>query len=95
MTPRHDFRAPNVMYCIFIDSHSPVSQICVPKNQTITGSFFISLSLVEIEKHYNIQRPKTGPRGLRLLHDALPKLFRKKECMNRAVSTCQVNQVST
>ena len=31
MIPRHDFRDPKVMYCIFFDSSGPVCQICVPK----------------------------------------------------------------
>ena len=49
MIPQHGFRAPKVMYCIFFDSHGPVCQICVPKNQTITGSFYINQCLAEVE----------------------------------------------
>ena len=30
MIPRHDFRDPKVMYCIFFDSSGPVCQICLP-----------------------------------------------------------------
>ena len=86
MVPRHDFRPPKVMYCIFFDSHGPVCQICVPKNQTITGSFYINQCISEVEKHNNNQRPKTGTRGLRLSHDnARPHKTRivkeKLDCM--------------
>ena len=82
MIPRHDFRNPKVMYCIFFDSYGPVCQICVPKNTTITGSFYLNECLSEVEKFYHNRRPRTGTRGLRLLHDnARPhktKLVREK-----------------
>ena len=82
MIPRHDFRDPKVMYCIFFDSSGPVCQICVPKYQTITGSFYINQCLSEVEKFYHNRRPRTGTRGLRILHDnARPhktKLVREK-----------------
>ena len=50
MIPRHDFRAPKVIYCIIFDSLGPVCQIYLPKNQTITGSFYINQCLAEVEK---------------------------------------------
>ncbi|KAI6650686.1 Transposase [Oopsacas minuta] len=82
MIPRHDFRDPKVMYCIFFDSNGPVCQICVPKYQTITGSFYTNECLTEVEKFYQNRRPRTGTRGLRILHDnARPhktKLVREK-----------------
>ena len=82
MIPRHHFRNPKVMYCIFFDSYGPVCQICVPKNTTITGSFYMSECLSEVEKFYHNRRRRTGTRGLRLLYDnARPhktKLVREK-----------------
>ncbi|KAI6655315.1 hypothetical protein LOD99_2150 [Oopsacas minuta] len=69
MIPRHDFRDPKVMYCIFFYSNGPVCQICVPKYQTITGSFYTNECLTEVEKLYQNRRPRTGTRGLRMLHD--------------------------
>ena len=39
MIPRHDFRNPKVMYCIFFDSYGPVYQICVPKNTLLLDHF--------------------------------------------------------
>ena len=68
MIPRHDFRNPKVMYCIFFSS-GPVCQICVPNNTTITGSIYMSECLCEVEKFYHNRRPRTGTRGLRLLND--------------------------
>ena len=80
--PRHDFREPKVMYCIFFDSNGTVCQICVPKYQTITGFFYTNECLSEVEKLYQNRRPRTGTRGLRILHDnARPnktKLVREK-----------------
>ena len=69
MIPRHDFRNPKVMYCIFFYSYGPVCQICVPKDTTITGSFCLNECLSEVEKFYHNRRPGTVTRALRLLHD--------------------------
>ncbi|KAI6653077.1 Transposase [Oopsacas minuta] len=59
-----------------------VCQICVPKYQTIPGSFYTNECLPEVEKFYQNRRPRTGTRGLRILHDnARPhktKLVREK-----------------
>ncbi|KAI6649014.1 Transposase [Oopsacas minuta] len=67
MIPRHDFRDP---------------KICIPKYQTIAGSFNTNECLTEVEKLYQNRRPRTGTRGLRILHDnARPhktKLVREK-----------------
>ncbi|KAI6658295.1 Transposase [Oopsacas minuta] len=47
----------------------PVAQISVPKGQTLTGQFYADVVLPEVEKHYLKRRPKTGTRGLKILHD--------------------------
>ena len=82
MISQNDFRNPKVMYCIFFDSSGPVCQICVPKDTTITGSFYLNDCLFEVEKFYHDRRPRTGTRGLRLLHNSArphkTKLVREK-----------------
>ena len=64
-----DFRAPKVLYCIFFDGLGPVAQIPVPKGQTLTGQFYADVVLPEVEKFYLKRRPRTGTRGLKILHD--------------------------
>ncbi|KAI6658714.1 Transposase [Oopsacas minuta] len=64
-----DFRAPKVLYCIFFDGLGPVAQIPVPKGQTLKGQFYADVVLPEVEKHRLKCRPKTGTRGLKILHD--------------------------
>ena len=31
-------RAKNVLYAIALDAYSPLTQVCVPKGQTVTGN---------------------------------------------------------
>ena len=69
LNPRPDFRDQKVLYSIFFDAQGPVAQIIVPKGKTITGEFYANNCLTEVEKHYWERRPKSGPRGLKLLHD--------------------------
>ena len=69
VNPRPDFRDQKVLYSIFFDAHGPVAQIIIPKGSTITGDFDVNSCLSEVEKHYWERRPKSGTRGLRLLHD--------------------------
>ena len=66
--PRPDRWAPKVMYTIF-DAYGPVCQICAPKGQTITGNFYATIVLPEIQKHYFKRRSATGLKGIKLLHD--------------------------
>ncbi|KAI6655509.1 hypothetical protein LOD99_2008 [Oopsacas minuta] len=37
--------------------------------ETLTGQFYADVVLPEVEKHYLKRRPKTGTRGLKILHD--------------------------
>ena len=67
--PRPDFRAKKVMYAIAFDAFGPVAQVCVPKGQNVTGNFYCTQVLTEVKKHYTESRPRTGPRGIKLLHD--------------------------
>ena len=67
--PRPEFRSKKVMYAIAFDAFGPVAQVCVPKGQYVTGSFYCTQVLTEVNKHYKESRPRTGPRGIKLLHD--------------------------
>ena len=57
------------MYAIAFDIFGPVAQVCVPKGQYVTGSFYCAQVLTEVNKHYKESRPRTGHRGIKLLHD--------------------------
>ena len=69
LNPRPNFIDQKVLYSIFFDAHGPVAQIIVPKGRTINRDFYANNCLSEVEKHYWEQKPKSGPRGLKLLHD--------------------------
>ena len=57
------------MYVIAFDAYGPVAQVCVPKCQNVTGDFYCTRVLAEVSKHYTERRPRTGPRGIKLLQD--------------------------
>ena len=57
------------MYAIAFDAYGPVAQVYVPKGQNYTGDFYCTHVLAEVSKHYTERRPRTGPRGIKLLHD--------------------------
>ena len=57
------------MYAIAFDAYGPIAQVCVPKGQTVTGYFYCTHVLAEVSKHYAERRPRTGPRGTKLIHD--------------------------
>ena len=57
------------MYAIALHAFGPVAQVCVPKGQYVTESFYRTQVLTEVNKHYKESRPGTGPRGIKLLHD--------------------------
>ena len=69
--PRPDFRAKKVMYAIAFDAYGPVAQVCVPKGQNVTGDFYCTHVLAEVSKHYTERRQRTGPRGIKLLHETI------------------------
>ena len=64
-----DFRAKKVLYAITFDAYGPLAQVCVPKGQTVTGKFYSTQVISAVEKRYIERRPKTGARGIKLLHD--------------------------
>ena len=67
--PRTDFRAKKVLYAIAFDAYGPLAQVCVPNGQTVTGKFYSTQVISAVEKRYIERRPKTGARGIKLLHD--------------------------
>ena len=69
MIAKPNIRTAKIMYCIFIYGRRPVAQILVPKGRTVTGNFYTNNFLLEVEHHLTWRRPKTGAKGLRLLHD--------------------------
>ena len=66
---RPGFRAKKVMYAFAFDAYGPMAQVCIPKGQNVTGDFYCTHVLAEVSKHYAVRRPRTGPRGIKLLHD--------------------------
>ena len=67
--PRADFRAKKVLYAIAFDAYGPLAQVCVPKVETVTRKFYSEQVITALEKRYLERRPKTGARGIKLLHD--------------------------
>ena len=67
--PRPDFRTKKVMYAIAFDAYASVAQVCVLKGQNVTGDFYCTHVLAEDSKHFIERRRRTGPRGIKLLHD--------------------------
>ena len=77
-----------VLYSIFFNSSGIVAQIPIPKGQGVTGKVYKHVVLKKVKKFYQKKRPKSGIRGIRLLHDNAPahrsKLvteFLDKECV--------------
>ncbi|KAI6652938.1 hypothetical protein LOD99_4015 [Oopsacas minuta] len=66
---RPDFRNDKVLYSIFFDADKPVAQVPVPKGERLNGEFYVDKCLREFKKVYKTRRPRTGTRGIKLLHD--------------------------
>ena len=58
-----------VMYVIFFTYQGPAIQIAVPKGISVNARFYKSNVLHKLKKYFLSQRPATGLRGVRLLHD--------------------------
>ena len=52
--------------------NGPIVQISVPRGRTVTGTFYKCKILGKLNKCFEKRRPKTGLRGVRLLHDNAP-----------------------
>ena len=61
-----------MLYAIFFDSKGPVLQIPVPKGSSVTGKFYRESFLTQLVDFYQKRRPRTGVRGIKLLHDNAP-----------------------
>ena len=59
----------SLLYAIFFDSKGPVLQIQVPKGSSVTGKFYKESVLTHLVDFYQKRRPRTGVRGIKLLHD--------------------------
>jgi histone-lysine N-methyltransferase SETMAR len=61
-----------VLYAIFFNSKGPVVQVPVPESRSVTGTFYKEKVLKKVVDHYEKTRPRTGTRGIKLLHDNAP-----------------------
>ena len=61
-----------VMYALFFDSDGIVARVPVPEHTSVTGTFYKNNVLSEVVRHYTAKRPRTGLRGVKLLHDNAP-----------------------
>ena len=61
-----------ILYAIFFDSKGPVLQITVPKGSSVTGKFYRESVLTQLVDFCQKSRPRTGVRGIKLLHDNAP-----------------------
>ena len=72
-----------MLYAIFFDSKGPVLQIPVPKGSFVTGKFYRESVHTQLLDFYQKRRPRTGIRGIKLLHDNAPahKSATVQECL--------------
>ncbi|XP_060603854.1 histone-lysine N-methyltransferase SETMAR-like [Ruditapes philippinarum] len=61
--------AKKVMYAVFFNSQGPVVQVAVAGGKTVTGKFYRDKILKRVNAFYENRRPRTGLRGLYLIHD--------------------------
>ena len=58
-----------MLYVIFFDLKGPVLQIPVPNGSSVTGKFYRESFLTQLVDFCQKRRPRTGVRGIKLLHD--------------------------
>ena len=61
-----------MLYAIFFDLKGPVLQIPVLIGSSVTGKFYRGSVLTQLVDFYHKRRPRTGVRGIKLLHDNAP-----------------------
>ena len=61
-----------VMLAVFFDINGPIIQVSVPKGRTVTGTLYKRKILKKLNKYFEKRRPRTGLRGVHLLHDNAP-----------------------
>lgn len=69
---RRNKTSTRILYAIFFDSKGPVLQIPVPKGRSVTGKFNRETVLTQVVDFYQERRPRTGVRGIKLLHNNAP-----------------------
>ena len=62
----------HMLYAIFFDLKGPVLQIPVAKGSSVTEKFYRESVLTQLVDFYQKCRPRTGVRGIKLLHDNAP-----------------------
>ena len=70
--PRRSRSVKRVLYALFFDARGIVARIPVPEHKTVTGIYYAEQVLPVVVSHYMATRPRTGVRGLKLLHDNAP-----------------------
>ena len=75
-----------MLYAIFFDLKGPVFQIPVLKCSSVTGKFYRESVLTQLVDFYQKRRPRTGVRGIKLLHDYAPahKSATVQECLKES-----------
>lgn len=61
-----------VMYAIFFTPYATIAQVAVPKGRSVTGLTYKNCILKKVKKHFVKRRPKSGLKGVKLLHDNAP-----------------------
>ena len=74
----HHCKPSNCMlYAIFFDSKGPVLQIPVPKGSSVTGKFYRESVLTQLADFYQKRRPRTGVRGIMIMHQPINPLWNR------------------
>ena len=62
----------HVLYALFFDARGIVARIPVPEPKTVTCIYYTEQVLPIVVNHYMVTLPRTGVRGLKLLHHNAP-----------------------
>ena len=60
------------MYALFFDCEGIVARVPVPEKRSVTGTFYKEKVLSAVVDHYATTHPRTGVRGIHILHDNAP-----------------------
>ena len=58
-----------MLYSIFFNSNGLVTQYPIPKGRSVTSNLYTKEILPRLHRYYKKRRPKTGLKGIKLLHD--------------------------
>ncbi|XP_061193207.1 histone-lysine N-methyltransferase SETMAR-like [Saccostrea echinata] len=61
-----------ILYAIFFDREGVVLQFPIPEKKSVTGKMYKYKILHKLKQQYKKKRPKTGIKGIFLLHDNAP-----------------------